>query len=114
MGLKDIFALIGGVTTVGFAVIVIFYGMYSLLNYISEYKDQKKYEYNIKHRFDNPPLAKCYCVDCVYCQGVPNEHGYGVYCSLLKGAISITDDCFCCRAYPKPKPDKEEEKIRWE
>lgn len=41
MGLKDIFALIGGVTTVGFAVAVIFYGIYSLLDYISEYKDQK-------------------------------------------------------------------------
>ena len=25
-----------------------------------------RYNYRIKHRFDKPPLAKCYCIDCRY------------------------------------------------
>ena len=35
-------------------------------NNISDKIRKIKYEYKYKHRFDNPPTAKCYCVDCRY------------------------------------------------
>ena len=25
-----------------------------------------KYKYECKHRFDKPPIARCYCIDCTY------------------------------------------------
>lgn len=59
------------------------------------------YEYKIAHRFDNPPLAKCYCIDCKYCYGEPTKSGSGVYCSLFGGRLIIQDNSFCYRAQPK-------------
>ena len=44
------------------------------------------YKYKRKHRFDNPPIAKCYCIDCKYW-----NNGY---CSYLKN--QHTDDCWFC------------------
>ena len=26
--------------------------------------ERKRYQYMIKHRFDKPPTAECYCIDC--------------------------------------------------
>lgn len=26
----------------------------------------KRWQYALQHRFDKPPLAKCYCKDCLY------------------------------------------------
>lgn len=64
-------------------------------------KNDKRYEYKIAHRFDNPPLAKCYCIDCKYCYGEPTKSGFGVYCSLFGGRLIIQDNSFCYRAQPK-------------
>lgn len=49
------------------------------------------YEYN--HRFDKPPVAKCYCIDCEYWD--KETH----YCAALHG-FSTADDWFCWRASP--------------
>lgn len=47
----------------------------------------------IKHRFDKPPTAKCYCIDCKYW----GERGG--YCSQLRWCTA--DNWFCWIAEPK-------------
>ena len=46
----------------------------------------------IKRRFDKPPIAKCYCIDCKYHD---NKNGR---CSGL--GEFIADNCFCWKADP--------------
>ena len=58
---------------------------------------RKKRDYQYKHRFDKPPKAKCYCIDCVsYRDG---------YCHLHR--FRIADNWFCRNAMPR---DREENK----
>lgn len=45
------------VVIVGFTLIVI-------LSFIQQKIDELKSHYRIRHRFDKPPLADCYCIDC--------------------------------------------------
>lgn len=82
---------------------VMIFGVISLIVYICEriakFVKQKAYERKMKHRFDKPPIAKCYCKDCVYASGVNsrcdynNNHG--------------CDDWFCADATPrKHDPDQ--------
>lgn len=58
----------------------------------------------IKHRFDKPPVAKCYCIDCKYgayfgnISEMDDKHGK---CILWNGDVPIRDDNFCYRADPK-------------
>ena len=52
----------------------------------------------IKRRFDKPPTAKCYCVDCKHWG---NRSGSG-YCSQLNGWCTA-DNWFCWKAEPKEK-----------
>lgn len=53
-------------------------------------------KYKIKHRFDKPPTAKCYCVDCV------NWNERNGRCSHF--GDRYTADCwFCWEAYPRKK-----------
>lgn len=32
---------------------------------LNKIKDKKR-QYNIQHKFDKPPVADCYCIDCVH------------------------------------------------
>lgn len=68
-----------------------------LYHEICEKIDDAKSAYRIKHRFGKPPLANCYCVDCLY----RNDDGccdYGGY---------YDDDHFCGRATPRKHKIKE-------
>ena len=51
-------------------------------------------KYKQKHRFDKPPTAKCYCIDCVYHD---NETGR---CWRLKN-WHTADNWFCWDAEPR-------------
>ena len=53
---------------------------------------KKKREYQYKHRFDKPPKAKCYCIDCAR----RDEEGR---CYELNRWVS--DDNFCWDAEPR-------------
>ena len=53
-------------------------------------KKRKEYEY--KHRFDKPPIAECYCVDCWYRD---NEKS-----SCRRYGLCTADDWFCKEAMP--------------
>ena len=76
-----------------------------------EYVEDKiqfiKYKHRMKHRFDGPPLAKCYCRDC--------ESWYERYDDDTSGKCDgfvgkyTADDFFCKYAKPrKTDPDMEE------
>lgn len=68
---------------------------------ISEWIEDKKYEYNYKHRFDKSPTAKCYCVDCKY-YNVENHRCYGFHEDSNR---LVADSCFCYRAEPRERKD---------
>ena len=70
---------------------------------LDDWVAHKKYEYKRKHRFDKPPLAKCYCKDCYY-------HYDDGHCSKHDGWYTAVD-CFCWAADPRTMdPDKEDGK----
>lgn len=99
--LKDVLALFGGLVIITLFLSFLVLTAVKIRDLIAEYRDTKKYEYIIAHRFDDPPLAKCYCIDCQYCYGEPTRSGSGVYCSLFNSGIVIQDNSFCYRAIPK-------------
>lgn len=55
-----------------------------------------KWKYKYKHRFDKPPLAKCYCKDCRY---YISEGNCGD-CATHNG-WKVADNWFCWSAKPK-------------
>ena len=59
---------------------------------------QAKWEYKYKHRFDKPPTAKCYCIDCDFQY---KENGSYI-CSRFSG-INVAENWFCWLATPKEK-----------
>ena len=60
-----------------------------------------RHEYKIKHRFDKPPTAKCYCLDCVYFNRT-NGNGKCTNSHIDKD-WHIADSWFCWRATPRSK-----------
>ncbi len=91
--LRDLLALFGLAVLIGVVVLLFIFTIQYILNFI----DDLKSKYRIKHRFDKPPLANCYCVDCLY----RNDDGccdYGGY---------YDDDHFCGRATPRKHKIKE-------
>ena len=95
MGCRSLFEFVGVLTIIGILslclVLIITYLQSLILDKINEYK--------IKHRFDKPPTAKCYCKDCAY-HGilVPN----GCECPGRRNYYS-PDDGFCHEAKPKSR-----------
>ena len=55
-------------------------------------------KYRIKHRFDKPPTAKCYCVDCTRHD---NETGRCYRFEYASGYQCTADDWFCWDATPR-------------
>ena len=81
--------------TLSYALVDVF--VYWIKNQIRDLKRS----YNIKHRFEKQPLAKCHCIDCYYCGGYvsPNvASSKEVQCTLWNGGIVVEDDSFCYRA----------------
>ena len=67
---------------------------------ISDAIRKKRYKYKMKHRFDKPPTAKCYCKDC-------KRHGEDNECFKFNG-WRTADNWFCWDAFPKEKdPDEQ-------
>ena len=57
--------------------------------------EHKRYQYMIKHRFDKPPTAECYCIDC-------RLHGEDNQCFKFEG-WRTANEWFCWDAEPKNK-----------
>ena len=83
------FTTIGIITSIIFVAILIMYVCACLFLCIQDVK--RKYQY--KHRFNKPPKAKCYCIDC------KNHNAFSRKCSNFE--IKTADDWFCCNADPK-------------
>lgn len=89
---KEVLMLIGGVFVMG--VFMIF--LLSIIDNIKDKISEKKRRYRIEHRFDKPPTAKCYCIDC----GYYGEEYHKCYRSMLE---HVNDDYFCSEATPRKK-----------
>lgn len=93
--MKDIFAAIGMIYTL--YLFVFFIAMF--ITFILEKIEKLRKEYKIKHKFDKPPAAKCYCKDCLcYNDEDAIASGYG-HCGYL--GLDVDDDWFCWQAMPK-------------
>ena len=95
---------------VGVFAIIITIGMFLLIiiedirDYIRITKHRMKREYEITHRFEKKPLAKCYCIDCIHCRGFTSDNDHvprAIPCDLWGCNIIAYDNSFCYRAEPK-------------
>jgi hypothetical protein len=92
--MKDFLAWLGVVTllvSAFFVISAIYYGL-------REQIDRWKYNYRVKHRFDKPPTAKCYCVDCKLHSNESKK------CYKFDG-WHTADNWFCWDAEPREKED---------
>ena len=60
---------------------------------VGERTRRKLKEYEYKHRFDKPPTAECYCVDCWYRDNKNSKCG-------RHNELYVADDWFCKDAMP--------------
>lgn len=87
--MKEFLSLVGECTIIGLAMGLLFLGCQG----IKEGVKWLKYHYKVKHRYDKPPMAQCYCKDCRFhddngmCYGLVNER--------------TNDSCFCAWAERK-------------
>ena len=86
-----ILCVVGGATIIMISIFVISW----LVDTIPDHIRKWKHKYEIKHRFDKPPTAKCYCIDCQYHDNETGEcrHSYKSYYT--------SDESFCWEAEPR-------------
>lgn len=89
--LIDILACIGGCAVI-VSLVFILYGLFSI---IKNFIQVQIHKYKIKHRFDKPPIAECYCIDCKNCK---EEEYRGRWCYRFKRCVA--DNWFCWEAEP--------------
>lgn len=85
-------ALLGG----GVIVALVFFLAWMFAQWLKEKVKVVRLNHKIKHRFDKPPTAKCYCRDCVY-YGKNGWKNSAMCCRLDRW---VADDCFCYEAEP--------------
>lgn len=94
--MNDFLVWLGTVTLIVIASFL-FAAIYSELR---ELIDRCRYNYRVKHRFDKPPTAKCYCIDCKY------------HCNETRRCYRFTetrhtaDNWFCWEATPRKEENK--------
>ena len=84
-----VLTLIGGLVVVCIVIIV----LYAIVLFCEYLAHEVVKKYKIKHRFDKPPTAKCYCRDCKYW----NCRSW--HCRKYEG-YSMAAAWFCCLAEP--------------
>lgn len=95
--IRDILAIVGGACLLAMAVAAVVIGGQLLLDWIGTLKHQYRY----KHRFDKPPTAKCYCIDCVYHSDDTGRcWRFG---ETTKEYRCTADNWFCWEAEPRKK-----------
>lgn len=90
--IREAFTYIGMITSICvlcFIVIVIY-------SFIAKHIDDAKRKYRHKHRFDNPPTAKCYCIDCKH-----HDHETGRCYRFVNEYRCTADNWFCWEAEPR-------------
>ena len=103
-----ILTIIGGVTILGFIIMI---GMI-LWDFATDCIRTFKWRHKYKHRFDKTPTAQCYCKDCKYFRTwkINDETG-----RCGRGHIehwTVADNYFCWQAEPlKSEPEMVEEGV---
>ena len=93
----EFLALIGAMASTAVIVDMLIFAVIYLLEFIDKVK--RKYRYN--HRFDKPPTAKCYCIDCRHHD---NETGLCYrFGETTKEYRCTADNWFCWEADPCKK-----------
>lgn len=87
--MKDVLAFVGIMTII----MLIMFSMVLICEALIEIYNNVVHNYNIKHRFDKPPKAECYCVDCV------NFNPYAGRCEYYNHYT--VDGDFCSKAKPR-------------
>ncbi len=91
-------------TAIGIATVTVFGLSIFLLivDFISDAIHEAAWIYKYRHRFDKPPTAACYCIDCKF-------HGDATdltRCTNRKDVVLQTaDEWFCQAAEPKERED---------
>lgn len=93
--MKEVLMIMGVIALFVLVLLVMMNVIYSLKTLI----EKLTLKYRQKHRFDKPPTAKCYCIDCVHHN---NETGR---CWRLKN-WHTDDDWFCWDAEPRKTEEK--------
>ena len=97
--IKDILVLMGAI----FSLVIVGFFVVGLVVTLKEWIDKLKYNYQIRHRFDKPPTAKCYCVDCRHRNNVTGQcYRFG---ETTKEYRCVAVDWFCWEAEPRKKED---------
>lgn len=101
----NVLALFGAITVLISIGFLIFMTVVTWKEHVKEEKCRRKRAYEIAHRFERKPLARCHCVDCRYSQGVRFENNdfkrKMVKCDLWGQHMVTYDDSFCYRADPR-------------
>ena len=97
--LIKILAIIGAITSAAFIGCMLAFVRVCLEGFI----DKAKRKYRYKHRFDKPPTAKCYCIDCRHHD---NETGRCYrFGETTKEYRCTADNWFCWEADPRKKEE---------
>ena len=81
-----------------FAVLILCVFIFLTLFFLAKnFIEEKVNKYQYQHRFDKPPLAACYCKDCVKWNQESGE------CSDSCNSRHMADCWFCCFAEPMTK-----------
>lgn len=95
--MKDVLAILGGAVLLATAATAVLIGVGALIDWI----ERLKHNYRYKHRFDKPPTAKCYCVDCMHHDNESNRcWRFG---ETTKEYRCTADNWFCWEAEPRKK-----------
>lgn len=81
-----------GLSTVAIIVMLV---LWLLVEKLTDLLHELKWKYTYKHRFDKPPIAKCYCKDCIYYGRIDDN----TLCQSLDR--HLPSDWFCKDAKPK-------------
>lgn len=88
--MKDILAGIGIATLFGIVLCLVL----AFIGFLKIKIEDRKADYARKHRFDKPPTAACYCVDCRF------HSTESLICHQLQ-EMRTADNWFCCHAEPR-------------
>ena len=95
----DFFQLLG----IGICVLIVVMLIMDGIEWVKHKVEEIKRQHQVKHRFDKPPLAKCYCKDCVHYtpyDSLNEEPPYTGRCTQHDGWY-VADCYFCIDAEPK-------------
>ena len=91
--LREVFLIIG----IGYTLCILLVLIIIACVNINDYILGLKHRYRRKHRFDKPPTAKCYCIDC---ENYSSWDESSNICVAHNGWF-VADNWFCWSATPK-------------